>query len=787
MQACSQAYKSFMKEKWRDRPSYMRVTLGVVNQEAQATAYVPSAPNYTYYSNLKMPLEGYEVQELYAACDQDYAAVDGSMYFLPRDSADVVLNQGIVTERAMGDIKVRFPVPYNIMGLTIDFGKAYPAEFRIESDNGAVDITGNPSGHFRTEEIFHGATFLRFVPVKMVNGQGRLRIHKLTVGVGLSFGSRQILSATKREHISPVMDDLPAVDFELAINNKDRAFDVENDESSVNFLEIGQEVKVMYGQELEDGTVEWMPGATVYLREWSADDKEMSFTATDRFDSMAGTYYRGEYSAGGTSLYDLAVDVLGDAGIDSRAYWLDAYLKDVRVCNPVPAVAHKEALQLIANAGRCLLYQDRDGKIFIRSSFLPDMSASSDDEAYFSHAGRVLDGTPKDCYALAGRDEADAVPTQYFLPRRPGDAVFLNTGYVSEAVAGLGGRFDVPPKVEIQAEAAFRCFDLTLEFGRHYPAEMVIHTFRDGDPQEDYTVTEIQEVTSVRHEFPEFDRMVLEFTRHNAPPDLDGDYTFWADRDGACLLDEDGAHLVAEGEPIPQMAYNRVVLNNITFGDSTDYRLEYGCELTRTPKGKQMGKVRELQIARTMYAEGTERKALVRETVPVLEGGSRHTFYLSSPAHGYKASIVDPAGSQDVRIAESSAYYVTVELSGAAGAAEVEISGYEYIMTQALVSRQLNPTGSLETWENPLVSDPDHAADLAGWVGDYLRADREYELNYRGEPRIDANDILFLENKYVPNLLVRVFEHTLRFNGGLAGTIKARRDMGHEKKGEGMP
>ena len=77
------------------------------------------------------------------------------------------------------------------------------------------------------------------------------------------------------------------------------------------------------------------------------------------------------------------------------------------------------------------------------------------------------------------------------------------------------------------------------------------------------------------------------------------------------------------------------------------------------------------------------------------------------------------------------------------------------------------------------MSDTVQAADLADWIGDYMKSDREYDLQYRGEPRIDANDIAFLENKYVPNLLIRVTDHTLKFNGGLSGTIKARRDMSY--------
>ncbi len=126
---------------------------------------------------------------------------------------------------------------------------------------------------------------------------------------------------------------------------------------------------------------------------------------------------------------------------------------------------------------------------------------------------------------------------------------------------------------------------------------------------------------------------------------------------------------------------------------------------------------------------------------------------------------------------ESSNYFAIVEIVGATGAVEVSISGREYITSQTRVSRQLNSTGSLETWENPLVSDMVHAVDLADWIGDYMKSDREYDLQYRGEPRIDANDIAFLENKYVPDLLLRVYEHTLKFNGALSGTIKARRDM----------
>lgn len=741
MQTVSREYKRSMKEKLRNR-SYIRVTIGVINQEAQSSAYVPRPENYTYYSNLKWPLDNYQVQELYATCDQDYTAVDGSMYFLPRAREDVVLNAGIVTEELTGSILIRFPIQYDIKGLTIDFGKAYPVDFTIESDNNTVEIIGNADGHFVTEEIFDGATFLRFVPLSMVNGQSRFRIHMITMGIGIYFDNRKIKSATKKEHISPIMEELPTIDFSLTVNNKDRAFDIENEESTVNFLEIGQAIEVLYGQAMDDGSVEWLPGATLYLKEWSADDEEMDFSATDRFDGMDNIYYRGQYRAEGISLYDLAVDVLTDADVDYREYWIDPYLRDVKVSNPMPAVSHKEALQLIANAGRCILYQDRAGNIFLKSSFIPDMTPASDNETYFSHAGNVLDKTTKRAYAMAATDYTDVQPTQYFLPRDQAGSEYLNTGYISEAVADESGSFTVNPTLSITLEAAFKCFGLTLEFGRNHPEAMVFHAYYNGQLMEDYEVSGLSEVTVVSHEFPEFDQLVLEFVK---------------------------------GVP-----HNRVVLNNITFGDSTDYVLEYGVELTKTPKGTQLAKVRELQVIRTLYGLSAEvEKELAKETISVTAADNRYTFYFSNPSYGLTAAITAVQDGQGVTIIECSAYSATVELTGVTGACEVLITGREYIVTQARVSRRLNPTGRLEQWENPLVSDVVHAADLADWVGDYMRADREYDLQYRGEPRIDANDIAFLENKYVPGLLLRVYDHTLKFNGALSGTIKARREIGY--------
>ncbi len=740
MQSASTAYKVAMKQTLRNQ-SLMRVTVGVINQEAQRTAHISPEGEYAYFSNLVKPFDNYSVDHLYATAEKNFSVVDGSMAFLPRGANDVVLNAGIVTEKLLGSIRIDFDTAYDIKGLTVDFGRSYPVNFAVESDNNSIDIEGNGEEQFVTEEVFPQARYIRIIPSLMVNGQARLRIHQITMGIGIYFSNKGILSSLLKESISPISEDIPAVDFNLEVDNQRRVYDIENEESSINFMETGQKCIVEYGYEIEEGVIEWMPGAVLFLKTWSADDIRMKVSAVDRFAYMQDRYYKGRYYAAGINLYDLAVDVLEDAQVDEREYWIDGYLKSIIVYNPLPPCTHKEALQIIANAGRCILSQDREAKIYLKSSFIPDMTAASDNEAYFSKTANILMEEAKDMYAVAVRDIATAGGSQYFLPRPEAGAGYLNTGYISKAVSGGDGSFSSNPMVVITLEASFKCFSLMITFGGKPPEELVIHTFREDMPVEDVIIKDVEEELLVRREFTEFDRMELEITR--AP------------------------------------AYNRVMIDHIKFGEETDYILKKSLDLTKTPVGNRLEKIRELQVFRTMYNPSDEQKELIRESVTVPDGGDWLTFQLPNASYGYNCILDGAELGQGASIEESGAYYVVVSLHGYLPGEEVNliITGYEYAVTAAAIVKSINPTGTVESWTNPLVSTKIHATDLAEWIGEYMVADREYNVSYRGDPRIDANDILFMENDYIHDMQIRVLERTLNFNGSLSGSLKARRIM----------
>lgn len=731
MQPASKEYKRSMKERLRNH-SYIRVTIGVINQMAQADCRIRSGEELTYFSNAFLPLDNYPVTGQYATLEEGYTKADGSMYFLPRAPEDVVFNAGMVARDIGGNLSFVFLKNYDIRGLTIDFGEDYPVDFQVVTNATTTNVTRNTQQKVELDEVFFGTTQITIVPIRMLSGQCRLRIHQITMGIGIYFDNRTIMSSEKVEYISPISEELPAIDFSLKVDNHKQNFNIDNDSSVVNFLESGQEVEVLYGYELDDGTTEWLPGTNLVLKEWEADGEVMNFTAIDRLDGLDSTYYRGQYYPEGISLYALAEDVFTDAGLEERDYQLDTYLRTVKVKNPIPVVSHKEALQLIANAGRCILYQDRQGLICIKAAFnialSPKLTASSENAENYSNTKSIVSAAQQVRYASYEQSAIPADGGSYFLPRFTS---FQNTGYVSRAIADGQGVFSSHPVVTVDLEAAIKYFGLHLSFVGNPPEEMVIHTYKDAELQESYPVTSrITRESKIEHEFPEADRYVLEFVKTKP--------------------------------------YNRISLSYVDFGEVTDYALEYRTDLSKSPKGRKAEQVKAVRVASTAYQPGTEQKELFKDKI-IIYGGTC-TVYFNNASHGYSTSV----GT----IAASSAYYVTVSLPGVSNGTELEltVTGYEYTQSQSFAAKQINNSGTIKEWFNPLI-DESLVADIADWLGDYFYSNREYELTYRGEPRIDGNDVLFLESSYVENLKVRVYEHRLKFSQALSGSMKARRDM----------
>lgn len=742
MQSATQEYKQSMELIPRNQ-SYMVVTIGVINQVAQKDSAVAAehGAEYSYLSNFTRLLDNYDVELEYATLEQDHWRADGSMVFPPRPEAvDYLYNNGVISKGLLGPICFTFGAAYDIRGLTINWGRNYPVDFSITNGIKTVEYTGNTLSYWTTDEIFDGTEYLLITPTKMVNGQGRLRIQKMLMGIGISFENKKIMKSTKTEYISPVTEELSTVDFSLQIENYNRMFDVENKASAIHYLEVGQEVTVRYGYDVRDDKTVWMDGCVTYLSDWEADDTMMSFNSKDKIDDLSDIYYRGLYRPEGITLYDLALDVLTDAGLDERAYELDEYLTKVTVYNPLPCVTHKECLQIIANAGRCKLYQDRKGIIRIQAAFVTVISpermiVQSEDAAPWSNLPSVVNGVTKYEYATMSQDHWRADGTMYFLPRT---GQYLAAGFASAEVADADGDFQHNPKFTIVLEAAMIYYSLRLNFSSNPAQGVIIHTYFEGALQESYVVPgPFGPENLIEHEFPQFDTIEFEFT---------------------------------QGQP-----NSRIFVDSVVFGDVTDYNMDYRV-MTKTPVGRQKEKVSRVDVVRSIYNETDEVKNIFQETIDVTDYDT-YTFYFSEAS--YDTTVT--ADGRPITIMDSSNYYVSVDASGLTGEHEFVVDGKAYVVTSKLYSKAINTTGTVEEWSNPLISEEGLAQLQADWLGNYFKNDIEYDIAYRGEPRLDAGDIVFLENRYVDGLQVQLYEHKLNFNGGaLSGTIKARRAVGQE-------
>lgn len=738
MQNVSKNYKESMKAIGRNR-GYIRATIGIINSNAQENVALDARTKVAYFSDIKKPFDSYTVDNVYATAEQDFSHVDGTMYFLPKKSSGMSLyNNGIVTQDILGSVYISFQdvLGLDIKGLTIDFGEYYPVDFSIQNDSITRFYSGNDKRYFMTEDVFNGTSYFIITPSKMVNGQCRLRIYQFFCGIVNSFTNKEVKNFSSKEHVSSITDTIPSMDISLTVDNQNLYYSPDNPESAFAYFEIGQELKVSFGYDvLGDGNIEWLPESTAYLKNWTANDKEAKFTATDRFDYLTSKYYRGLYRKSGISLYDLAVDVLTDAGItDRREYFIDPYLKDIVVYNPLPVVKHSEALQIIANAGRCALYEDRQSRIHFQASFIPDMVASSNGETAYSNIESVLIDDKKDGYAITSNDFSVVDGSVFFMPK---DMNYLNVGYVSEQIGDLIGNFSTNPVITIQLEAAFVAYGILIRFRNVAPQEFVVRTYNEDILVSEYTVygPDLEYIT--HEQFDLFDKMQIEFTR---------------------------------GYPNA-----RVTIDNILIGDVTDYVLKRN-DLFDSPTANRQEKIKSITVVRSIYKESTEEIKELSTQEIVLSSDTEYTVNFSKPSYGLVASIVNNE-NLSVEIIECSSYFAKLKITGITSETVVKYSiiGYEYVVEKSNLTIPINENGQEISWCNPLVSDTTHAKDLEEWLSSYYLGDVDYQIKWRGDPRTDANDLFYLELKDRPNTMIRCYQNELKFNGAWSGTMKARK------------
>jgi hypothetical protein len=714
------------------------ISFGLVNQEAQAKATVDNG-SYAYYSN-KDNIFGEHIDDtVYATLEEEFTKVDGSMFFLPRATeGGRYYDTGIVSDKLISEARCEVIISLNTIatdfkGLTINFGENYPVDFDIVGSTGqTIEFRGNTKSKWSTEEVLENTTYIKLVFYKMKNPQSRLRIYSIMFGYGLVYYNDSVMSSALDSYVSPIGADVPQFDFSVTLKNYDRYFNVDNPNSAINYLETGQEMDIMYGYQTPGSdTIEWIQGNHLWCSEWESDDNTATIRCQDIFRNMDGEYVKGLYSAAGKSYYALAEEILKDAGISE--YYIDPRLKKLYSNNPIPRVKYKEALQIIANACRCVLTQSRDGKVQIKSNFMPSASIATNGEETYSNAANVLTDTPKVEYATLAGNYTPTDGTMFFLPRN-GKAA-LTTGYVSKEISGANGTFTKNPVVTITMEAIRAYYGLKLVFGTALPAAFTIRTYKGGEPVNEYPVEkdEINTTSIILRDFDDFDVMKIEFTKTAEP-------------------------------------YNRIVLNYFSLSDVVDFTMNRR-DMTSSPKAIKQELIKEVIVPCYTYQENNREENLVYEDIDVV-AGEVETYYIQDPSYGYKVKLDEVEGKATV-VAWSN-YFVTIKFN-VTGSFKLEVQGYRYKIVEKYATVSLNARGKTVKWKNPLISNTTMANELAAWLADYYTAGIEYEYDTRGNPELDATDIVYQENEFHDGMRVNIYRHTVNFKQAFSGRVTARR------------
>lgn len=666
MISVSNKYKEVMSKPIRNR-AYLSVGIGVINQNAQEDGVASGAFEYWSHGNV---FNSNQSKVEYATLEENYMKADGNMLFVPENDDFLQLqNSGIVTSDFLGAVRIDFSEVFAIKGLTLVFGSAYPTEFVVETAQKTLTYTNNAES-FATNDVLGDTDYILIKPLSMVGGQQRFRLKSVLMGVGLQYSNAQTKSFNHSDFVSTISEELPSESTTFSFYDENGLFDVDDDSSFIDYLETMQTIKVSFGIELDDGTVEWHQVATNYLKNWKSQKGVVTLTATDRLSQMEDEYSLGNKIYTRTA-YEEAESIFADAGLQPDEYFIDDYLNDVVLTNPMPIGSHKECLQLLANACRCILKQNENGRIMIQANFATvldpdDLTVTTNGVTAWSKPDNVLLGTNV-IYAELNPNFLKADGQMYFLPE---DEHYLETAYVSEQVADESGLFEVNPTLTISMPAAYTYFGVNVDFGGNAPSELIVHTYKANALVESVKFKDLSQNAYLMHEFASFDTMTFEFTK---------------------------------GYP-----QNRVLVNKVSFGSLSDYVLTR-LDMMENPMGYKERRVKSVKVKVFTYQNENGKPKEVEDSV--------------------------------------------------------------------FVEQVVHAVGESKILQNPLVSTTEHATLLAEWLGNYYGNNISYDLQYRGEPRINAGDIIHMESEKKSNLQVEITSNDISFNGAFSGHIELRRAL----------
>lgn len=328
--------------------------------------------------------------------------LDGSFYLSPDTSSLALNNELGWWGDSLSDEDGMFSTPYP--KISIFFSGRPVRWYKVAGDDARgeypVDFTirlyGESNNLLKEETVIDNNNLTWSKDIDQISGVAKMSLEisrwshagkqvKITefysslkeVYEGNDIISLQITEEREISNGSLPIGNITANEIDLKLYNRNRRFDADNVLSPIyGVVRPNRRIEAFLGVRLPGGGVEYAPLGTFWCGDWDAPENDIyaATTGLDKLEILRNKIYSSSYVLENANLYDLAVNILTDAGLANSEYWIDPDLENYVVPYAwFDQKSHREALRILAEAcgGQCYMSRDNilriEGPAFLQT------------------------------------------------------------------------------------------------------------------------------------------------------------------------------------------------------------------------------------------------------------------------------------------------------------------------------------------------------------------------------------------------------------------------------------
>lgn len=312
----------------------------------------------------------------YATLEPGIWMLDGSCYLLPDEapygdnkfvSSEFCDNDGYFTVNPIIAFSWESVHASIIPGITVQWSKLfdeYPTEYIVRAMNGdtVINTFENTENDSALNVIMTDIQNFDKIEIEIVRWNlpnHRARMEQIFVGIINTYTKDNIMSFSATDSVDILSGKLPKQNVTFILDNIENQWNPINPQGFTKYMSEQQAIEIKYGMSV-NGNVEWIDAGILYLSEWNTPSNgiQATFTAENILTFMDVTYTGTRVG----TLYEIAEAAIGQIDLpDYATYQFDTVLTTASIDFSADTSDYSvaEILQMVANAGNCIMYQDR--------------------------------------------------------------------------------------------------------------------------------------------------------------------------------------------------------------------------------------------------------------------------------------------------------------------------------------------------------------------------------------------------------------------------------------------